>query len=132
MSRRALTVLALDLVLVIVFAAIGRAEHDKGNVVVGVLDTAWPFLAGVLVGWLLVRQLGRREATDIGSGITVVVSAVVIGMLLRVVTGDGTAFSFIVVATIVLGVLLIGSRAVHGWALARAARQGAGYSATDE
>ncbi|WP_067429530.1 DUF3054 domain-containing protein [Nocardioides jensenii] len=122
MSRRALTVLALDLVLVVVFAAIGRAEHDKGNVVLGVLDTAWPFLTGVLVGWLLIRQLGRREATDIGSGITVVISAVVVGMLLRVVTGDGTAFSFIVVATLVLGVFLIGSRAVHGWALGRAAR----------
>lgn len=122
MSPRAVKALAADLVLVLVFAAIGRAEHDKGNVVLGVLDTAWPFLVGTGIGWLLVRQLGKREAVDVGTGITVWLSTVLFGMLLRQLTGDGTAFSFIVVATLVLGVLLVGARAAYSMILARASR----------
>ena len=47
-----------------------------------------------------------------GTGIPVVVGGVVVGMLLRVVTGAGTAFSFVAVATLVLAVLLLGWRAV--------------------
>ncbi|KRF17453.1 hypothetical protein ASG90_07725 [Nocardioides sp. Soil797] len=104
--------LAADLVLVLVFAAAGRAEHDKGNVILGVLDTAWPFLVGAGIGWLLVRQLGKREAIGIGPGITVWISTVLFGMVLRQLSGDGTAFSFIVVATLVLGVFLVGWRAL--------------------
>src|SRR3546814_669431 len=119
MSPRARLALAADLAMVVIFAAIGRAEHDRGNVVLGVLETAWPFLVGVLVGWLLVRLLGRREALDLGAGVTVVISAVVVGMLLRVVIGEGTALSFIIVATLVLGALLLGWRAISAWFAAR-------------
>lgn len=128
MSRRALIALGLDLILVLVFAAIGRAEHDKGNVVLGVLDTAWPFLVGAAIGWGLVHQLSGREATSIGPGITVWLSTVLFGMILRQVTGDGTAFSFIVVATLVLGVFLLGSRALQAWWWSRSAA----HSATEE
>lgn len=122
MSPLALKALAADIVLILVFAAIGRAEHDKGNVILGVLDTAWPFLVGALIGWLLVRQFGKREATGIGPGITVWICTILFGMILRQLTGDGTAFSFIVVATLVLGVFLVGTRAVFSLVLARAAR----------
>lgn len=128
MSRRAVIALGLDLILVLVFAAIGRAEHDKGNVVLGVLDTAWPFLVGAAIGWLLVHQLSGREATGIGPGITVWLSTVLFGMILRQVTGDGTAFSFIVVATLVLGVFLMGARALQIWWWSRSAT----HSATEE
>lgn len=122
MSPLALKALAADVVLILLFAAIGRAEHDKRNVVLGVLDTAWPFLAGALIGWLLVRQLGKRAATGIGPGITVWISTVLFGMILRQLTGDGTAFSFIVVATLVLGAFLVGTRALFSLVLARVAR----------
>ncbi|QIX26692.1 DUF3054 domain-containing protein [Nocardioides sp. JQ2195] len=140
MSPRALKALVADLVLILLFAALGRAEHDRGNVVLGVLGTAWPFLVGALLGWILVRQLGRREAVAIGPGITVWISTVLLGMVLRQLSGAGTAFSFIVVATVVLGVFLVGSRAVVALianrkvARASATRGGAGQSvpATDE
>jgi membrane protein implicated in regulation of membrane protease activity len=39
------------------------------------------------------------------------VAAVVLGMLLRRLTGDGTAWPFVVVATVVLAALLLGWRA---------------------
>ncbi len=102
----------LDLVLVLVFAAVGRASHEETSPVLGVLATAWPFLVGAAVGWAVVRARSRRWATQVGPGIPVVVAAVVVGMLLRVVTGAGTAFSFVVVATVVLSVLLLGWRAL--------------------
>jgi len=47
------------------------------------------------------------------SGIVVWLSTVVVGMLLRRLTGDGTAASFVVVALVVLGVFLLGWRAAR-------------------
>ncbi|MDE9367433.1 DUF3054 domain-containing protein [Luteipulveratus sp. YIM 133132] len=112
MSRRVVTALVLDVLLVLLFAAIGRASHDEGNVVLGVLGTAWPFLVGTAVGWAVVTLTGRRPPLDVGRGIPVWVCAVAVGMLLRRLVGDGTALSFVIVATIVLGVFLLGWRAL--------------------
>ena len=44
--------LAADVVLVLLFATIGRASHREGLSVAGVLEVAWPFLAALAVGWL--------------------------------------------------------------------------------
>ena len=104
--------LALDAAFVLVFAAVGRASHEEGNVIAGVLATAWPFLVGVGVGWAAVRQLSHRWPLEVGSGISVVVATVAVGMLLRALTGQGTAWTFVAVATLVLAVLLLGWRLV--------------------
>lgn len=111
----------LDAVVVLVFAALGRREHDSGNPVSGVMDTAWPFLVGALVGHLLVRFAMRRSPEALVSGVVVWVCTVLIGMVLRQVTGDGTAFAFIVVATCFTGALMLGARAVRAWMLRRTA-----------
>ena len=103
---------AVDAILVLVFAAVGRANHQEGNPVLGVPATAWPFLLGLAAGWALVRTLSHRWALEPGPGVTVVVATVVLGMLLRAATGQGTAPSFILVATLVLAVLLLGWRLV--------------------
>lgn len=113
MTPRTTFALAADGVLVIVFAALGRAEHERGSAVLGALETAWPFLVGTATGWLLVTQLGRRVPIEVGPGVTVWVCTVVVGMLLRQLAGRGTAFSFIVVATVVLGAFLLGWRAAN-------------------
>lgn len=107
--------LPLDLVLVLSFAVIGRASHDEAVDVVGVLTTSWPFLAGLAAGWLIVRWRSGAWPAHLGHGITVWVVTVAAGMVLRALTGAGTAPSFIVVATVVLGVLLLGSRALIVW-----------------
>ncbi|MFK4791301.1 DUF3054 domain-containing protein [Microbacterium sp. ZW T5_56] len=102
---------ALDVVLVLVFAAIGRASHDESAFGLGLLTTAWPFLAALGVGW--VATLAWRGPFEIGrTGVPVWVITVVGGMLLRFVSGQGTALPFIIVATIVLGVTLVGWRAI--------------------
>lgn len=103
--------LAADLTAVLAFAAAGRRSHDEGLTAAGLAQTAWPFLTGTLVGWLLIR--GWRRPTALRpTGLTVWLCAVAIGMALRKATGAGTAAGFIVVASVSIGALLLGWRAV--------------------
>ncbi|WP_024801603.1 DUF3054 domain-containing protein [Nocardia sp. BMG51109] len=119
---RNLVPLVADALLVIVFCAIGRRSHDEA-VLAGLLRTVWPFGIGLLVGWLLaagiaargefaaaIRRFDRRPLWP--AGVVVWLSTLVVGMVLRVVSGQGTAVSFIVVAATVLALFLLGWRAV--------------------
>jgi Protein of unknown function (DUF3054) len=117
--RRPAVAFALDVVLVIVFAAIGRASHDEANPVVGALLTAWPFLVGTVVGWVVVRLLRKGWPLEVGPGITVWFSTLLIGMVLRQATGQGTAVTFVLVAAAVLALLLVGWRALAAVLLRR-------------
>ncbi|MCG5431996.1 DUF3054 domain-containing protein [Mycobacterium sp. MYCO198283] len=110
-ARRTATALAADIGCIAVFAAVGRRSHAEGVTVAGVAETAWPFLTGALVGWLLAR--GWRRPTALApTGVAVWVAAVAVGMVLRKLTGQGVAASFVVVASVVTAALLLGWRAV--------------------
>jgi hypothetical protein len=113
-DRRTVRAVVLDVLVVLVFAAVGRRSHGESSAAVGVLGTAWPFLTGIAVGWLVSLLALRVVPLTVRHGIPVWLSTVAVGMLLRVATGSGTAFSFIVVATVFLGVFLLGWRAVAG------------------
>jgi hypothetical protein len=102
--------LALDVLLVLLFAAVGRGTHAEGVSVAGILGTAWPFVAGTVTGWGIARAW--RHAASLSAGVVVWVATVAVGMLLRRLAGDGTATSFVLVATATLGVLLLGWRAL--------------------
>jgi ribose/xylose/arabinose/galactoside ABC-type transport system permease subunit len=102
----------LDVALVVLFAALGRRSHADGLDVVGVLRTAAPFVAGAAAGWLVASLTLDAAPRDLSFGAVVLVCTVVVGMLLRRVMGDGTALSFVLVATTVLSVLLLGWRLV--------------------
>jgi hypothetical protein len=103
--------LVADVLAVVLFAAVGRRSHTEGLTAAGVLGTAWPFLTGVAVGWLLTRAWKRPTAvTPVGVGAWL--AALLVGMLLRRVTGAGTAWPFVVVATVVLAALTLGWRVV--------------------
>ena len=114
--------LVVDAVLVVVFAVVGRSSHAEGLDVAGVWGTAWPFLAGLGVGWLAARAW-RHPLLVWPTGVIVWVATLVVGMLLRLVTGQGTAVAFIVVATLTLAVLLLGWRAI-AWAAIRLRARG--------
>ncbi|RYB95054.1 DUF3054 domain-containing protein [Nocardioides oleivorans] len=103
--------LVVDLVLVGIFAVIGRLSHYGTLTAGGWWTTAWPFLAGTLVAWAALTAT-RRPPAAITSGIVVWIGALVGGMLLRQASGQGTATSFVVVATLVLGALLVLPRVV--------------------
>jgi hypothetical protein len=108
-ARTVALALLADAVCVLVFATIGRRSHAEGLTVAGVLQTAWPFLSGTAVGWILVRGW-RRPTSLTPTGLTVWVATVAIGMLLRKATAAGTAVSFVVVASIATAILLLGWR----------------------
>lgn len=110
--------LAVDVVGVLVFCAVGRRSHDEGLNVTGIAVTAWPFLTGTVIGWLISR--GWRRPTAVApTGVVVWLSTVVIGMLLRKATSAGVAASFVVVATTVTALLLLGWRVAAGLTLRR-------------
>ncbi|WP_392542089.1 DUF3054 domain-containing protein [Oryzobacter telluris] len=102
----------LDVVLVVVFAAVGRRSHAEGLDVVGILRTAAPFVVGTAAGWLLASVTLDAGPRSLAFGAVVLACTVVVGMVLRRVAAEGTAPSFVVVATVVLGVLLLGWRLV--------------------
>ena len=101
--------LGADVLLVIVFAGIGRASH--GETAGAALVTAWPFLVGTALGWLVVTAW-RRPAALWPTAVTVWLGTEAVGMALRSVTGQGTAWSFVLVSLIVLGIFLVGYRAL--------------------
>lgn len=109
MKRSSALAALADVVGVLVFCLIGRRSHAEGLTVAGVAETAWPFLVGTLVGWLLSRAW-RRPTAVAPTGVVVWLSTVAIGMLLRKATSAGTAISFIIVATVATAVLLLGWR----------------------
>lgn len=100
----------LDLVLIVVFAVIGRASHGESLSAGGVALTGWPFLVAGLLGSLVATRL--LGSSWIREGIAVWLTTAVLGLLLRAVTGGGMAVAFVIVATTVLGLLLVGWRFV--------------------
>jgi uncharacterized membrane protein len=100
-----------DLLLILVFAAIGRDAHARGDILSGAFATAWPFLAGAAIAWTLLR-VWRAPLALWPSGVAVWVGAVFIGMVLRAVTGQTVVLPFVLVALISLGVFLLGYRAI--------------------
>lgn len=103
--------LAVDAALVLLFAGLGRSNHAREATLLGLLETAWPFLVGMLLvwGWGLVW---KRPVSLLRSGVPVWIGTVVLGMGLRLLSGQGTAPAFVLVAAITLGVFLLGWRGI--------------------
>ncbi len=102
--------LAVDAVLVVAFAAAGRASHH-GDILLGLWTTAWPFLAALAVGWVATLAW-RRPLAPGRTGIPLWIVTVAGGMILRALSGHGTAVPFVLVAAGTLALLLIGWRLV--------------------
>lgn len=115
-TRRVAPSVVFDVLAIALFIAIGRRSHDESGSVTGFLHSVWPFLVGAAVGWALAAAATRGRpfapAALWPAGVIVWVSTVVIGMLLRVASGQGTAPAFCIVAAIATAVLLLGWRAV--------------------
>jgi hypothetical protein len=101
----------VDLVVVVVFVAIGRRSHGEANDASGFLTTVWPFVAGLAVGAVVTRlyaaPLEWRRAVPAW------LLTVAVGLALRIgVVGHEFKLSFAIVATTFLGLFLLGWRAL--------------------
>lgn len=91
----------IDLVLVVLFAILGRASHAEGLSLVGIAETAWPFLAACLFGWVIVGLLNDNGYGP-RSALVIWAVTVLVGMGLRTVAGATAEPAFVLVATLVL------------------------------
>jgi len=109
---RYLPALLVDAVLVLIFAVIGRASHGEDPI--GFLLTAWPFLVALIIGHALAAlvPMRPRRPWSLGWGVIAWVVTMAGGMLLRIATGDTAETPFIIVASIVLAVFLLGWRLI--------------------
>jgi hypothetical protein len=105
--RRALVM--VDIAAVLVFVGVGRSVHAHGLSVAGMASTAWPFLCGLGGAWVALTLRGD-DGTSVWDGVVATISTVAIGMTLRVVSGQGTAFAFVLVALGFLGAAMTGWR----------------------
>jgi len=107
---------ALDAGAIVVFAAIGRANHAEGILGdrgIGLATTAWPFLVGAALGWVIAKGW-KKPCAWRPTGVIVWASTLVGGMLLRLVSGQGVQVSFVIVAGLFLAAFLIGWRVISG------------------
>jgi uncharacterized membrane protein YbjE (DUF340 family) len=108
-----------DVLFVVLFVALGRKSHDEGgNVVVGTLKVAAPFLIALAVGWLVARAW--KAPTSASTGMIIWVVTVAGGMVLRHFVFDrGTALPFIIVASAFTLLFLVGWRFLWEWRATR-------------
>lgn len=119
----ALTIV-IDVILVAVFCVIGRLSHAEGvfSDIPGLLNTTWPFLVATLAAHAVMLIRGT-QADRMLPGAVIWAVTVVLGLLLRALSGQGTALAFMIVATLTLALFLLGWRAIV--ALVRRARSAA-------
>jgi hypothetical protein len=109
--RSAWVAFVVDVCCVLIFVMIGLASHAKGETLATITSTSWPFLTGLAIGWAGSRAW-RRPLALRPSGLTVWLCTVALGMVLRVIAGQGTAVAFIIVALSFLGLFLLGWRLI--------------------
>jgi hypothetical protein len=69
-------------------------------------STTWPFAVGLGLAWILLA-LGQRTGLTLKEGSFIVAVTVGVGMVLRVVSGQGTAVAFVFVALAFLGLFFL-------------------------
>ena len=110
--------LSLDVAAVLLFVTLGRDTHEEGLTLGGIAETAAPFLLALGLGWVATRAW--RDATGLATGVGVAALTIVAGMLLRRAAFDeGTAFAFVLVATVFLTTAMLGWRALASRVLER-------------
>lgn len=103
--------LLADVAVVVSFVAIGRRNHDEDFSFASFVGTLAPFLVALACAWII----GRIWSDPVSkrSGAIAWVVTIVLGMVLRrFVFDDGTATAFVIVATVYIGALANGWRAL--------------------
>ena len=109
--RRVTLAVAVDVAMIILFAALGRRTHDEGSAVGGTLTVAAPFVIGYVIAAAALRL--RRAPLSVRRAAPVWAVGIALGMVLRGTVFDrGLAPAFVVVAFVTTGALILGWRLV--------------------
>ncbi|WP_061942839.1 DUF3054 domain-containing protein [Brevibacterium ravenspurgense] len=110
-SSHIFTALVADIILVIAFAAVGFYTHAQVLTVDGVVQTSWPFLVGLGCAWIL-SAAWTAPLAPMRTGVAIWSTTILIGMIIRFAVGAGIAGPFIIVASALNFLTLVGWRVI--------------------
>ena len=111
MNQRRVAILrfTLDALCVLIFVIVGRRNHEQPSNIAGTLRTALPFLIALTGAWVGANAWRAPRSLVVGAVLWLVTVVVGLGMR-RFAFGDGIALPFVIVTTVLLGLLLVGTR----------------------
>lgn len=116
MSR--ISALTADVVAIAAFALFARIAHQTEDMPLnfaGWLSTLWPFLLGVALSWVVIAAAKWDGARLVPAGVSAWLITVVVGLgIWTVRNGEFPHWSFILVATIMSALLMLGWRVIAG------------------
>ncbi|RSZ64709.1 DUF3054 domain-containing protein [Corynebacterium hylobatis] len=116
MSR--ISALTADVVAIAAFALFARIAHQTDDMPLnfgGWLSTLWPFLLGVALSWVVIAAAKWDGARLVPAGVSAWLITVVVGLgIWTVRNGEFPHWSFILVATIMSALFMLGWRAIAG------------------
>lgn len=101
-----------DVILVIIFAALGVLSHDGALTAPTLVRVAWPFLVSLLVAHLILRTWTSQPWQLWPRGVFIVLITVVGAMAIRSLLGEGTDPAFVIVSFAVNTLFLLGWRLI--------------------
>ncbi|MGP6175222.1 DUF3054 domain-containing protein [Corynebacterium sp. A21] len=108
------TSFGLDILAIALFALFARMAHQSEDMPLnfgGWLSTLWPFLIGVVLSWVLILALKWEGRRLIPAGVSAWIITVVVGLVIWTIrNGDIPHWSFIMVATLMSGILMFAWR----------------------
>ena len=110
-SSHIFTALVADIILVIAFAAVGFYTHAQVLTVDGVVQTSWPFLVGLGCAWIL-SAAWTAPLAPMRTGVAIWSTTILLGIIIRFAVGAGIAGPFIIVASALNFLTLVGWRVI--------------------
>jgi hypothetical protein len=108
-------------VLVVAFVLTGHFQHYRSFDPAAILQTAWPFLAALALAWVLTR-VWQKPLSPLTTGTGIWAITVLVGLALRAIGGVSVAEPFLIVATGLNFVTLVGWRLIASAAVGRGSR----------
>lgn len=106
--------IAMDFFAIFAFAVLARAAHNTEAdpfTLTNILDTLWPFLIGGAIGHAICAGAKKDPLPVAPGGVIVWLATAATGLIIWTVRNSAMPhWSFIIVATVMSGLLLIGVR----------------------
>ncbi len=105
----------MDALAIALFALLARMAHQSEEMpftFAGWLSTLWPFLLGVVLAWVVIAALKWDGVRIVPAGLSAWIITAVTGLAIwGLNNGSVPHWSFIIVASVMSGLLMLGWRA---------------------